>query len=154
MAGEQRLPAIQEVEARCRKIKKKTKPSSLFLYPGLPFYFFYLVTFLSFPSLSSQPVRRQLQAGQPPVPCFMHEDDGAVIYPVSAPRHRSCLHNGWGRAGVSVCTEEWPEMGTLSAGRIEDGRSAARNMEQVWWGPNQGSNPHILESMIYLLLCL
>ena len=140
------LAAIQEVKAR--HTKKKfffLSPLLLFFYIrgfrwlllscNLPFFFF-------LPSLNSGLARRQLLCWaarlRPPVPCFMHEDDGLVIYscwdrraPVSAPRQRL------GEGRCIYLQEEWPEMGIPLCRRDWRSELGCQDMGQGDWSPNQ-----------------
>lgn len=148
MAGSKRAPGDTEAKSTCIKEKKKKAPHTQtvfsFLYLRLPLTS--LSSNLLFPFLPFAP--RWPEGGcraagpslsRPPVPCFMHEDDGAVIYsrgaPVSAPRHSSRALAGGGQVAGP-----------------RGGRAPALQAGLRSWGGGRG--PHTLGHLIYLLLGL
>ena len=146
MAGEKKC--LQ----RYRKSRPDVQKKKIFFWALFFFFFiseasvdfFYLVTCLFFflPSLNSGLARRQLLRWaarlRPPVPCFMHEDDGPVIdscwdrrAPVSAPRQRL------GEGRCTYLQEEWPEMGIPLCRRDWRSELGCQDTGQGDWSPNQ-----------------
>lgn len=103
-------PAATGSRGRAHTDHAEHKTLFCFLMAEASADFFYLVTLLSLPSLGSPSDGSCEQAA--PGPCFMHEDVGAVIYPVSTSRHRSCGAEAGG--GQVRLLAERPETGALS----------------------------------------